>query len=366
VREAAVRVGSSPIVGGLLELLGGWVAVLNDKRQVLTVNHALLRALGIERPDELLGLRPGEVLKCVHAHDHPGGCGTSRFCTTCGAAIAIVASLETHQAQQRECILTCRSEGQVLDKAFLVQAGLVQIDGENLVLICMRDVSDEKRRVALERTFLHDVSSLMAAVQIGLDVLKVDAGPDGTGLLEQIRGAAAEMIREVRVQKILAGGAKGSVEVEPVQPLNLLKQVCATIGRHPAGRGQSIEIVQPADEQPLETDPALLSRVLTNMLLNALEAGKEGDRIRAGVTGDASSVEFFVWNKAVIEPATAMRVFQQYFSTKPGAGRGLGTYSMKLLGEQILGGCTSFTSDPDAGTTFRLRLPRKFGCMLQS
>jgi signal transduction histidine kinase len=358
-------VGGSPILSGILELLGGWVAVLNDKRQVLAINHALLRALGVDQPDQLLGLRPGEVLNCVHAHDHPGGCGTSRYCTTCGAAIAIVASLETNQAQQRECILTCRSGNQVIDKAFLVQAGPVKLEATTLLLICMRDVSDEKRRAALERTFLHDISSLFAAIQIGLDMLKVDVGRDAS-LLDHIRDAAAEITREVRVQKMLASGRAGSVEIEPVQPLQVLRQICAALGKHPAGRGQSIEIAQPAHDEPLETDRALLSRVLTNMILNALEAGGEGDRVRAGITGETSFVEFFVWNKAAIAPAAAMRVFQQFFSTKPGAGRGLGTFSMKMLGEQILGGRTSFTSDLDTGTTFRLRLPRKFGSVLQA
>jgi sensor histidine kinase regulating citrate/malate metabolism len=49
-------------------------------------------------------------------------------------------------------------------------------------------------------------------------------------------------------------------------------------------------------------------------------------------------------------------MFQRNFSTKDGMGRGLGTYSMKFLGEEILGGRVSFTSDPENGTTFSLRL----------
>jgi signal transduction histidine kinase len=44
-------------------------------------------------------------------------------------------------------------------------------------------------------------------------------------------------------------------------------------------------------------------------------------------------------------------VFQRSFSTK-GTGRGLGTYSIKLLTERYLGGRVWFESAEGHGTTF--------------
>lgn len=52
------------------------------------------------------------------------------------------------------------------------------------------------------------------------------------------------------------------------------------------------------------------------------------------------------------------QIFNRSFSTK-GAGRGVGTYSIKLLGERYLSGKVSFTSTPDEGTTFSIKLPIK-------
>jgi sensor histidine kinase regulating citrate/malate metabolism len=49
-----------------------------------------------------------------------------------------------------------------------------------------------------------------------------------------------------------------------------------------------------------------------------------------------------------------LQVFKRSFSTK-GAGRGLGTYSMKLLSEQYLNGRIALISSPQAGTTFVAR-----------
>ncbi|MBK8046925.1 MAG: hypothetical protein IPK16_07250 [Anaerolineales bacterium] len=51
-----------------------------------------------------------------------------------------------------------------------------------------------------------------------------------------------------------------------------------------------------------------------------------------------------------------LQVFQRSFSTK-GNGRGLGTYSMKLLTERYLQGEVGFVSTPESGTTFFARFP---------
>jgi sensor histidine kinase regulating citrate/malate metabolism len=54
-------------------------------------------------------------------------------------------------------------------------------------------------------------------------------------------------------------------------------------------------------------------------------------------------------------PEVEMQVFMRSFSTK-GVQRGLGTYSMKVFGEQCLGGKVNFTTDPGKGTTFYIDL----------
>ena len=53
-----------------------------------------------------------------------------------------------------------------------------------------------------------------------------------------------------------------------------------------------------------------------------------------------------------------LQLFQRSFSTKGQTGRGIGTYSMKLLGERYLGGRVEFISRHPEGTTFTLSLPK--------
>jgi signal transduction histidine kinase len=64
-----------------------------------------------------------------------------------------------------------------------------------------------------------------------------------------------------------------------------------------------------------------------------------------------------VHNPAAIPEAIQKRIFQRSFSTKAARGRGLGTYAMKLFGENLLRGDVGFESGPATGTTFWILLP---------
>jgi hypothetical protein len=70
---------------------------------------------------------------------------------------------------------------------------------------------------------------------------------------------------------------------------------------------------------------------------------------------------FVVENPGCLTPEVADRIFQRSFSTKAKRGRGLGTYGMKLLGEDHLGGTVSFRSTAREGTCFTIVLPRDPG-----
>jgi signal transduction histidine kinase len=59
-----------------------------------------------------------------------------------------------------------------------------------------------------------------------------------------------------------------------------------------------------------------------------------------------------------MERQVQLQIFHRYFSTR-GEGRGLGTWGMKLLAEEYLGGRVSFSTSPESGTTFSLTLPFK-------
>jgi signal transduction histidine kinase len=105
------------------------------------------------------------------------------------------------------------------------------------------------------------------------------------------------------------------------------------------------------------SDKVLLSRILVNMLKNAAEAESDQESmILIGVVKEGNEVKFWVKNNTVIPNVTQKQIFQRSFSTR-GSNRGLGTYSMKLLGENYLKGTVGFDSNEENRTTFYVKLP---------
>jgi sensor histidine kinase regulating citrate/malate metabolism len=66
-----------------------------------------------------------------------------------------------------------------------------------------------------------------------------------------------------------------------------------------------------------------------------------------------------VKNENVMTEEVQMQLFHRSFSTK-GNGRGLGTYSIRLLTENYLKGEVGFTSSASTGTIFTVTLKIKF------
>jgi signal transduction histidine kinase len=105
-----------------------------------------------------------------------------------------------------------------------------------------------------------------------------------------------------------------------------------------------------------KTDSALLKRILLNMAKNAAEATPENGFIKILCSRKPGKALFSVNNPGVISDDIRSQIFQRSFSTK-GNGRGLGTYSMKLFGENYLKGKVYFRSNEKQGTTFIIELP---------
>ena len=120
-------------------------------------------------------------------------------------------------------------------------------------------------------------------------------------------------------------------------------------------KNKEIEVLGACYDAHIKTDKILLSRVIGNLLKNALEAESPGAKITLSCEKTADGAAFIVHNPACMPENSRLQVFQRSFSTK-GAGRGLGTYSIRLLTEKYLKGKVSFTTGPE-GTIFRVEYP---------
>lgn len=347
----------SPLLETLLESLDAFALVLNEQRQVLAANPAFLTALGLEESELNHDLRPGEVLHCVHAAEGPDGCGSSRACRACGAALAILAAVDRDSgASEDECLLTHVQNGRWTCSEFKVKATPLGLGPHRFIVVSLRDISSEKRREALERIFLHDLANSIQGLRSWGELLEARAtNPERA--LQGLVQLSSHLADEVAAQRLLLQAEQGLLEarVETFPIPQLLTDLDALLNHHACSRDRNREIAIPTQALALRSDRSLLLRVLLNMSLNALEATPPGGTVR--LRFDASPAPAFSCrNPGAISSGVAERIFQRSFSTK-GQGRGLGTYSMKLLGEGSLKGKLSFNSDEREGTCFRFQLP---------
>ena len=351
-------ISHSPIVNALLTSVAGLMVVLNEDRQIVAINHAFLESIGIDDPEEALGLRLGETLKCAHAHAEPNGCGTTPLCVTCGAAIAMMAAIDKNVTDEKTCALTKASENGIEDICLKIKACPLVVDGQRWILLFARDITQEQFWVNLERTFFHDVNNSLASLIGYSDLLAMDF-PDNQAV-RQIRDAAMRLNGEIALQRSLSKDRHQNYKVYHTRTsLNLIRRgLEILIDGLSAKQGKSFESSWPKGNINLRTDALLISKVVGNMMINALEATPEGGKVVLTVENNTANVVWKVWNQGAIPKANQQRIFQRFFSTKSEKGRGLGTFSMKLYGEKYLGGKISFESDPVQGTTFTFSQPK--------
>ncbi|MBP8856997.1 MAG: HAMP domain-containing histidine kinase, partial [Anaerolineaceae bacterium] len=166
------------------------------------------------------------------------------------------------------------------------------------------------------------------------------------------------LIDVIQTQREITQAENGDLEVKPelCRPAELVEEMAALYRKQEPVTGIRVATEVSGAVMEFITDPVLLRRILLNIVKNAVEASRPGDTVTVGCSREGERVVFQVHNPAVMPELVRLQVFQRSFSTK-GAGRGLGTYGARLLGERYLGGTVSFTSEPGKGTLFSIGLP---------
>jgi len=332
--------------------------VLNEHRQILAVNDSLLDMLGIDDAKTALGLRPGEALKCIHACEMPGGCGTSEYCSTCGAAISLVSSLAENQPVEKECSIIAEKNGKKQDLFFRVRCVPLTFKDRRVLLLFLQDISYQQRLATLERVFFHDIINIISLITMTSDLLALRSNDKNKELTEKLSALSQRLESEISVQRCLSQAEHLTYQpvFTSVPVAQLMQEIKNIYSSNPISQKKRLIIPDDVPAVMVKTDYPLLLRLLSNMINNAFEATEAGGEVRVWVEQPAGKIVFCVWNRSAIPRDIAKRVFQRNFSTKAGIGRGLGTYSMKLFGEDILRGSVDFTTSEADGTVFRFSL----------
>lgn len=359
IRRRSEVFRQNKLLDAILRYVPIFVGVVNEYRQFVVANGEFFRNLGLNE-DEALGFRPGEALSCIHAGDVPDGCGAGPACRYCGAVGAVHQAFATGKAVSREARLTTDSGDGMVAWDLQIDAEPIEVDGERLAILMMRDIGSVRQKEMLERIFFHDVMNSTASLESVVHLLEPDIPRDGENgdLVDLLRGTASDVSEQIRYFRKLSQAESGVMEVEwsEIDLDEEVAEVAAAMEQALRFNQRDIAVSTELAGSSITSDRVLVRRIVLNMVKNAAEASGKGDTVTVSSSVVDRQVLVAVHNSSVMTPEVRNQVFQRSFSTKS-RRRGLGTYSMKLLSTRYLGGDVTFTSAEGQGTTFTLELP---------
>lgn len=358
ILSQARKLPQIPLLHNLISSVFDMVLVLNKDRQIVLANDKFSKFIGTRDSGSFLGQRFGEAFQCIRASETAGGCGTSESCRSCGAIGSILAS-QLGNVSAQEWHLTRKEVAESVEPLDLrVYASPLRENDYEFTILSVSDVSHEKRRKALERIFFHDVLNTAGGLRGFVELLKHSDASEAEELRAPLLELAVQLVEEIKAQRDLVAAENNELSITfvPTKSAAFMQEIREGYKNHDAARSKVIEVDPNSADIEFLTDPTLLRRVVGNMVKNGLEGSAENETVRLSCQSSKTGIEFLVHNPQFMPRHVQLQVFQRSFSTK-GKNRGLGTYSMKLLGEQYLRGKVSFTSYPEGGTTFKVWLP---------
>lgn len=341
----------------IIDTIPSVVLLLNDHRQIVYANRALVEMLGQDGLEAILGRRPGEIFQCVHTLEGIDGCGTSQACAHCSALTA-QQECATGTVSDREGNILVRHGNSVATMNIQVRAVPLNIEGCCFTIIYLQDIGERKTRELMDNIFLHDALNTLNGLIGAASLLHEEIPEEQRELSDMILERSRHLEREIRAQRLLRQAETQTLQITPeaIDPTTVCLRLAALF--QSGGYENAVVVCDPGPQTGhITTDSRLLYRVLENLIKNALEASPKGAPVHVGHAKTQDGVRFHVANKGAMPPEVQAQLFQRSFSTK-GPGRGLGTYSVKLLTENYLQGQVDFVSDTASGTVFTITLPR--------
>jgi nitrogen-specific signal transduction histidine kinase len=335
------------------------VLLTNSQRKVVYVNKTVKEISGFESTTGFLDRHPGEIISCINQISLFDVCGFHQNCSGCELNCQLINKFHDKTTQMHESKIISLMDGVEKQFDFLITTTPTHIDGKEYLIVIIKDISAQKRKQALERIFFHDIINLAGSLN---GIIKLVTSQQSKEIFDKYLPASlrlsGELMDEINSQRDISLAEVGELAIknEWVNSIQVISHVEEMLTYYKESKDKQIRIDEQFEDVEFISDKRILERILLNMGKNALESSTTGEYILLECKKGNGTVTFSVYNSKPIEPEIQSRVFHRSFSTK-GTNRGLGTYSMKLLGEGFLGGKVWFKSHPQEGTRFFLSLP---------
>jgi PAS domain S-box-containing protein len=154
------------------------------------------------------------------------------------------------------------------------------------------------------------------------------------------------------------GQGRLTLHLEDADLAELVREMVATFGPEAERQGVALEVCAP-EPIPGRWDPTRVGQIVANLLSNALRYGA-GKPVRVTLAAEDGDAVLRVVDRGIgIAISAQRRIFEKYeraVSERHYGGLGLGLYVTREL-VLAMGGSIQVDSEPDAGSTFVVRLP---------
>jgi hypothetical protein len=120
------------------------VMLVDSDLRIVNLNKSA-EELAQKTKTEVLYIKGGEVLSCVHSTDSPGGCGRGPLCGDCIIRNSVVEAITGSNVHRRRTKAELVSRDSVKVIEMLVTASSVQVGDERLALLILEDISEITR-----------------------------------------------------------------------------------------------------------------------------------------------------------------------------------------------------------------------------
>jgi PAS domain S-box-containing protein len=206
---------------------------------------------------------------------------------------------------------------------------------------------------------VHEIANPLQTMITAVELLDECLAESPMTRLDVCQSMVSEMGAQIKLLGNLLAEFKDvarpmKLEIRPVDPVLLIREVLLAEASHYAKLGIHIEEQLP-DQLPLiDGDPVKLKQLLLNLFRNAAEAMPNGGTlsVRADQHNPELTIEVADTGTGIPE---GMNVFELFKTSKPmGTGLGLAIVRDIVSAHQ---GVISYSSRPEEGTTFQVRLP---------
>ncbi|WP_329034886.1 ATP-binding protein [Streptomyces sp. NBC_00178] len=227
----------------------------------------------------------------------------------------------------------------------------------------LRQASEAKTRfwANVSHELRTPVNSVVGLARLLLDPVSGGLDDEQRRQVSLISASGATLLALVDELLDVAKAESGRLEphLAPVDLRAVLGQLRGTLKGY--GTRGEVELSVATSELPLLTDEVMLTRILRNLLSNALKFTERG-AVSLEVAADGDHVVFTVTDTGVgIPEDEQQQIFEEFYQVRGPhqrgrSGTGLGLpYARRLT--ELLGGTLVLTSRPGSGTRVTVRLP---------